>query len=65
MKAKSHPEDFCNQCGNPNVTWYAPNDLWNKLCGESEIICPKCFQERADDEGINIIYKTEELSKKS
>lgn len=33
----SHPEDFCNDCGNPNVTWYAPNELWNKLCKKQKI----------------------------
>lgn len=57
MKAKSHPENFCHQCGNPNVTWYADNDLWNLLCEKWEIICSKCFQKRADEKGINVIFK--------
>lgn len=60
-KAKSHPENYCHQCGSKNVIWYAPNELWNELCESWEIICPKCFQERADERGINVIFKTEVL----
>ena len=41
---KEHPEDFCNDCKNPNPVWSAPNELWNKLCDRGEIICPVCFQ---------------------
>jgi len=59
IKGSSHPENFCWQCGHPNVTWYAPNELWNKLCKGEEIICPRCFQERADKAGINLIFTTE------
>lgn len=55
---KSHPEYYCNDCLNPNVIWYAPNDLWNKLCKQEEIICPKCFQDRANKAGINLIFNT-------
>ena len=57
-----HPEDFCNDCGNPNVVWYAPNELWNKLCEKPEIICPKCFQDRADKAGIPTTFKVELFS---
>lgn len=64
MKAKSHPENFCNQCGTKNPTWYSPNELWNKLCEEWEIICPKCFQERADEAGINIVFTVEIIKNK-
>ena len=55
-RSTSHPENFCWQCGHPNVTWYAPNELWNKLCKGYEIICPRCFQDRADKDGINLIF---------
>jgi hypothetical protein len=60
----THPEDFCEECGLPNPTWYAPNELWNKLCTPVEIICPKCFQKRADKAGINIVFTTEILPNK-
>jgi hypothetical protein len=58
----AHPEDFCQECGLPNPTWYAPNLLWNKLCKPVEIICPICFQKRADKAGINLVFTTEVLS---
>ena len=58
-----HPEDFCNDCRHPNITWYAPNELWNKLCERYEIICPKCFQQRADKKGINLVFTTEVIIK--
>lgn len=61
MVDKTHPEDYCNDCNNKNVIWYAPNELWNKLCKREEIICPFCFQERAKKAGIKIIFKTEIL----
>lgn len=62
-KGSSHPENFCWQCGNPNPTWYAPNEFWNKLCEKYEIICPVCFQKRADKAGINIIFTIEVIHK--
>ena len=58
----AHPEDFCQECKLPNPTWYAPNLLWNKLCEPVEIICPTCFQKRADKAGINLVFTTEVLS---
>ena len=62
IKEKTHPENFCWQCGHPNPTWYAPNELWNKLCdNEYDIICPKCFQIKAYEKGINIIFTTKIL----
>ena len=54
-----HPEDICQECKLPNVTWYAPNWLWNMICKREEIICPKCFQKRADNANINLIFTIE------
>lgn len=61
MKNKTpHPENFCWQCGNPNPNWYAPNELWNKVCdNKGDVICPKCFQEEAKKQGISILFTTE------
>ena len=58
-----HPETFCKECGNPNPCWYAPNLLWNKICDKNEIICPVCFQKRADKLGINLVFTTEVLNR--
>jgi len=58
---QDHPESNCHDCGGRNPTWYAANELWNKLCGRTEIICPSCFQGRADKAGINVIFTTEKI----
>lgn len=62
MNKDVHPEAFCSECGSSNPTWYADNVLWNSLVGDRySIICPCCFQARADKLGKNIIFKAIEL----
>lgn len=48
-----HPEDHCHRCGGPNVTWHAPNDLWNQVMPDDGIVCPLCFIKAAADAGIS------------
>jgi len=38
-----HPEDYCHQCGRPNIhSWYSPE--WVQLAGDhAGILCPVCF----------------------
>ena len=56
MSDKIHPENFCWKCGNPNPSWSAPNELWNEVMERREdIICIKCYQELANEKGINPI----------
>lgn len=55
-----HPEDFCQLCGGRNPVWFAPNELWNKVNGSREgILCPVCFQEKAGQLAINVIFKAQ------
>lgn len=52
-----HPEDFCEQCQRPNVVWFAPSPLWNKVVRERklpEILCPVCFIQVAEDAGVRL-----------
>ncbi len=43
-----HPESYCHECNGPNVVWFAPNEIWNKVIGSSNgILCPVCFIKRA------------------
>lgn len=53
-----HPEDICGECGGENPVWYAPNELWNKVTGHPAglIICPSCFQRKADNAGLSLIF---------
>lgn len=47
-----HPESFCDECGGKNITWYADNDLWNKVMGDrGAIVCPLCFAKIAEATG--------------
>lgn len=52
-----HPEAFCADCHLPNVVWFAPSALWNKIVrqdGQSDpILCPRCFILRAEAAGVN------------
>ncbi len=52
---EAHPEDRCKRCGGKNITWFAPNSLWNRAVrahNEPEIVCPICFVELAEAAGI-------------
>lgn len=52
-----HPEAICERCGGPNVVWFAPNDLWNRVIGSPEgIVCPRCFVLAAEAKGIDEIW---------
>lgn len=58
---KEHPERRCQRCGNPNPSWHAPNELWNKVTGHPAglIICPMCFQGMAGSMGENVHFTVE------
>lgn len=53
----SHPEARCEKCGGPNVTWFAPSELWNKYARTEErdpMLCPVCFIILAEAAGCNL-----------
>jgi hypothetical protein len=53
-------ESICRNCGCYNPTWSAPNELFNKINGSPNgILCPNCFEKKANDIGIHIIYRAE------
>lgn len=47
-----HPEDCCDECGRPNIVWWAASDRWNHAMGRkpgeapNPILCPVCFVRR-------------------
>ena len=47
-----HPEAFCQRCGRPNIVWFAPNEIWNRVNPAEGILCPVCFVLSAEDAGI-------------
>ena len=66
VKVGEHPEDYCQECGNVNPSWHAPNDLWNKVTGNPPlIICPFCFQKRAESFGVVVHFVAESLTEES
>jgi len=48
-----HPEDICRVCKGRNMSWHAPNQLFNKVTGDSAtILCPICFGIKAREMGL-------------
>lgn len=59
-KLYKHPEEYCHICLGHNISWYAENDLFNKINRDGNgIMCPKCFLELAEKKGIKLIFKPE------
>lgn len=56
-----HPEDFCEECGRENVTWFGPSEIWNKVVrvpGErDQMLCPVCFIKRAEKAGYGPVWQ--------
>lgn len=49
-----HPEDHCDKCGGPNICWFAPSELWNKVVADRHnILCPICFVKLAEATGFD------------
>jgi hypothetical protein len=54
----AHPEATCERCGGPNVVWFAPNDLWNRVVGSPNgILCPTCFIRAAEASGVEAVWR--------
>jgi hypothetical protein len=59
------PETMCRCCLGPNVTWHAPNELWNRVMrkeGEGSepyngLICLACFASLAEQDGVDVIWQ--------
>lgn len=61
VEEDEHPEKRCHECGALNPSWHAPNELWNRVMGgPNGIICPVCFQAKADAMGI-VVHATVDL----
>lgn len=55
-----HPESICDACGGPNVVWFAPNDLWNRVVGSPNgILCPTCFIRAAERCGVEAVWRVD------
>lgn len=58
-----HPEAICDDCGGANVVWFAPSEIWNRVCrpnGEiaaDPMLCPRCFILRAEAMGLKFIWE--------
>jgi hypothetical protein len=53
LTREEHPEATCERCGGPNVVWFAPSELWNRVVPDRDAIwCPICFVREAERLGI-------------
>lgn len=59
-------EEQCQRCFGPNVVWWAPSPLWNRVIrgddinGEDAyhgIVCPTCFAILAKIQGVANIWR--------
>ena len=51
---EGHPEETCENCGGPNITWFAPSELWNAVARVEDyepMLCPICFAKMAEEKG--------------
>lgn len=53
--------EYCHDCGvEQPLVWWAPNELWAEVMDETQVgienmpgvVCPKCFDRRADAKGL-------------
>lgn len=52
----SDGDTVCQNCGQPNPIWFAPNEVWNRIVGGPDatddpggVLCPCCFMAKGDD----------------
>lgn len=48
-------DQFCHRCGRRDgLTWWAPNDLWEKVIGQGPggVRCVACFDRECEGRGI-------------
>ena len=51
---RNHPEYSCEKCSRKNMSWFIDSKLWNKYHKTFDILCPICFTEIAEENGIRI-----------
>lgn len=65
---RDHPEGTCDDCGGPNICWWAESELFNSVADRAAILCPLCFagrlQARSDLRGcLQLESQVEALTK--
>lgn len=56
----------CCDCGNGvGLVWTAPDELWSRLVSDQKSRCVKCFDRKAERQGIFIRWRPHEESKES
>ena len=49
--------EFCKDCGaRQPIVWHATDDLWDRISGDKNVLCPNCFDKRADQKGILLMW---------
>jgi hypothetical protein len=56
----SHSER-CHCCGRTysETVWRADDELWRKVCGGFGLLCPRCFDDRAERLGLMLVWRPE------
>jgi hypothetical protein len=54
LMPSNHPEGTCDDCGGPNICWYAEPELWAASVSRTGmILCPLCFAGRSKAAGTD------------
>lgn len=49
-EGRGHRELLCERCGREHAIWFAANEIWNEVVGDSaSFLCPNCFMALADE----------------
>lgn len=47
--------EYCEDCGmRQPIVWWSDDDLWQKVAGATNVLCPECFDRRAQRLGLGI-----------
>lgn len=50
--------EFCKKCGvKQPLVWSASDELWNRVSGDYNVLCPNCFNTIATQKGIHVQWQ--------
>jgi hypothetical protein len=56
---RRYDSELCQDCGRPYYAtiWHADDELWRTLTRRANLLCPACFDHRAQRVGLFLIWR--------